>query len=81
VRSELTVPRDVGVNYRIPPPGAVVNEGLLRANMRYPGMAIEFSTDGGLTWSPYTAPMAAPPSILLRARAADGRTSRVARID
>jgi hexosaminidase len=81
VRGELGSRRDVGVNYRIPLPGAIADGGLLRANVRYPGMSIEVSTDGGVTWSLYAKPVAASPSILLRARTADGRTGRVVHVD
>lgn len=35
-----------GVHYRIPPPGAELAEGVLRANIAYPGLEIRFSTDG-----------------------------------
>jgi hexosaminidase len=81
VRGELSSHSDVGVNYRIPLPGAILDGGLLRANVRYPGMAIDVSIDGGVTWSPYARPMPAPPSVLLRARTTDGRTGRVAHVD
>jgi hexosaminidase len=66
-----------GVNYRIPLPGAVVEGGRLKANVRNPGLSIEWSTDGR-NWRAYRGPVridATP--VILRARAADGRTSRV----
>jgi hexosaminidase len=81
VRGELPSPHEVGVNYRIPLPGAILDGGLLRANVRYPGMTIEVSTDGGVAWAAYTTPMTASPKVLLRARTTDGRTSRVAGVD
>ncbi|MFD0855766.1 family 20 glycosylhydrolase, partial [Actinomadura adrarensis] len=46
---------DTGVNYRIPLPGARISGGTLTANVRNPGMAIEYSTDG-VRWLPYTGP-------------------------
>ncbi|WP_131763509.1 family 20 glycosylhydrolase, partial [Actinomadura fibrosa] len=65
-----------GVNYRIPPPGAKIAGGTLAANVRDPGLAIEYSTDGA-RWRPYTGPVAVGASALTRTRAPDGRTSRI----
>lgn len=79
LRGEL--PAAIGVNYRIPPPGAVISAGRLHASVRYPGLAIEYSSDRGATWSAYTAPAAVSPPIALRTRAPDGRTSRIAWVE
>jgi hexosaminidase len=76
LRDEL--PDAVGVNYRIPLPGARLIDGKLHANVRYPGLAIEYSADGGKSWKAYTEPVAAAAGTQLRTKAADGRTSRVA---
>ena len=35
-----------GINYRLPLPGAVVENGTLSANVAFPGLAIRFTTDG-----------------------------------
>ena len=35
-----------GVAYRLPPPGAVVEGGVLSANLPYPGIEIRYTTDG-----------------------------------
>ena len=35
-----------GFNYRIPMPGAVVNDGMLSANIAFPGLTIRCATDG-----------------------------------
>ena len=35
-----------GINYRIPPPGALIEEGFLHANVRYPGLTIRYTLDG-----------------------------------
>jgi hexosaminidase len=66
----------VGVNYRIPLPGGKIEGGRLTANVRNPGMTIEFSTDG-VDWSAYRRPVNVGPYALLRTRAVDGRTSRI----
>ncbi|TDB95729.1 family 20 glycosylhydrolase [Actinomadura sp. 7K534] len=65
-----------GVNYRIPPPGARISGGTLWANVRNPGMAIEYSTDGR-TWRRYGGPARVGAYALTRTRAADGRASRI----
>ncbi|MDC0708659.1 family 20 glycosylhydrolase [Stigmatella sp. ncwal1] len=75
LRDEL--PESVGVNYRIPLPGARLIDGKLHANVRFPGLTIEYSTDDGKTWTAYSEPVAAPQKTLLRTRALDGRSSRV----
>jgi len=35
-----------GYNYRIPPPGCVIQGDTLKANVEYPGLIIRYSTDG-----------------------------------
>jgi len=35
-----------GFNYRVPPPGGIVEEGMLKANVEYPGLNIRYTTDG-----------------------------------
>lgn len=35
-----------GYNYRIAPPGAVIEDGLLKANVAFPGLTIRYSEDG-----------------------------------
>lgn len=35
-----------GYSYRIPPPGAVIRNGLLHANVAFPGLIIRYSTNG-----------------------------------
>ncbi|RJL31861.1 family 20 glycosylhydrolase [Bailinhaonella thermotolerans] len=67
----------VGVNYRIPLPGGEIRSGTLTANVRNPGLTIEYSTDGR-TWRTYTAPVQVGDRAFLRTKAPDGRTSRVA---
>jgi hexosaminidase len=81
VRHELSLPDRPGVNYRIPLPGAVLEDGSLRANVRYPGMAIEYSTDGGATWKAYVAPTQARPPILVRVKTSSGRAGRAAAVE
>jgi len=35
-----------GYGYRIPPPGAVIENGILKANVAYPGLEIRYTIDG-----------------------------------
>lgn len=35
-----------GYNYRVPAPGAVIENGKLKANVEYPGLIIRYTTDG-----------------------------------
>jgi hexosaminidase len=35
-----------GYNYRIAPPGAVIEAGMLKANTTFPGLIIRYTTDG-----------------------------------
>ena len=68
-----------GVHYRIPPPGAKIDHGQLLANVRYPTMAIEYSTDGGATFADYTGPVAVSGPAWVRARTRSGQVSRLAK--
>ncbi|HET7500001.1 MAG TPA: chitobiase/beta-hexosaminidase C-terminal domain-containing protein, partial [Kofleriaceae bacterium] len=76
LRGELG--HQTGVNYRLPPPGAVITDGVLHASVRFPGLPIELSSDGGRSWTAYTQPVAVSGRIALRTHAPDGRTSRLA---
>jgi hexosaminidase len=69
----------VGVNYRIPLPGGRIEGGVLTANVRNPGMTIEYSVDGR-RWSVYRRAVRVGDRALLRTRAVDGRTSRVSEV-
>ncbi|MEU5882596.1 family 20 glycosylhydrolase [Spirillospora sp. NPDC047279] len=69
-----------GVNYRIPPPGAKLDGGTLTANVRNPGLAIEYSADG-VHWRAYTGPVRAGSAALTRTRASDGRASRLSPVN
>jgi hexosaminidase len=71
---------DVGVNYRVPPPGARIADGRLEANVRNPGLRIEYAPEGR-GWRRYTGPVAVSGAVRVRTRAPDGRTSRVSRVE
>lgn len=46
---------DSGIAWRLPVPGARVANGKLEANISLPGLAIQYSTDGGKSWQRYDA--------------------------
>jgi hexosaminidase len=72
-----------GFHYRIPPPGAVIEGGLLKANIAFPGLMIRYTTDGSepSAYSPrYTEPVAVSGRVKLRAFSASGRPGRMAEI-
>ncbi|HXF94980.1 MAG TPA: family 20 glycosylhydrolase, partial [Gemmatimonadales bacterium] len=68
-----------GIGYRLPPPGAVVEGGVLRANVEYPGLAIHYTTDGRVPTpqSPrYTGPVRVRGPVTLRVFDTRGRGGR-----
>ncbi len=56
VKELLKLERD-GVNVNLPVPGAKVKNGQLVANAAFPHLEIQYSTDGGQSWSEYTSPV------------------------
>lgn len=67
-----------GIAFNLPVPGAVVEAGVLKANSTFPGLTIQYSTDGGTTWADYD--QATPPAVAgnVNVRTVSGnRTSRV----
>jgi hexosaminidase len=49
-----------GYNYRVPPPGASISDGLLHANLEFPGLQIRYTVDGNeptLSSSLYEKPL------------------------
>ncbi len=70
---------DGGVSYRLPPPGAVVEQGLLKANTAFPGLEIRYTTDGSeptIHSNAYTAPVRVHGTIKLETFVVKERHSR-----
>ena len=69
-----------GFNYRIPLPGAELEDGTLRANILFPGLEIRYTTDGSepdKNAALYTGPVQTDASeVQLRAFDTRGRASR-----
>ncbi|MGA0555243.1 family 20 glycosylhydrolase [Larkinella sp. VNQ87] len=70
-----------GYNYRIPMPGAILENGTLKANVEYPGLSIRYTTDGSEPTAQstlYTKPVAVFGNVKLKSFDAAGRSSRTA---
>ena len=51
---ELTKLEKAGIDYRLPLPGAKIENGILAMNIQFPGVALQYSTDGK-NWLDYSA--------------------------
>ncbi|TLV00531.1 family 20 glycosylhydrolase [Dyadobacter luticola] len=70
-----------GYNYRIPMPGAVIENGELKANVELPGLTIRYTTDGSeptVSSTVYKAPIRLVGQIKLKSFDAAGTASRTA---
>lgn len=66
-----------GAAFYLPPPGAIIENGQLLANTSLPGLAIDYSVDGGKNWSAYAgAELVETSAVLVRTRLGKA-TSRV----
>lgn len=77
---ELAKLDTAGIDYRLPIPGAKLEDNILTANIVFPGLTIEYSIDDGKTWLHYEQPVEVSDvqTILVRSHSLDGkRTSRV----
>jgi hexosaminidase len=73
-----------GFNYRLPPPGAVIKEGMLYANIDFPGLSVHYTMDGSEpgTDSPvYTGPVEVSGKVTLRSFDTRGRGSRISVVE
>ncbi|MEA3462921.1 MAG: family 20 glycosylhydrolase [Bacteroidota bacterium] len=69
-----------GYNYRLPPPGAVIKEGKLYANIDFPGLSIRYTIDGtepDLDSPVYLEPVEVTGVVKICAFDTRGRSSRV----
>jgi hexosaminidase len=67
----------LGGDFYLPPAGAKIENGILRANASLPGLMIEVSTDNGASWKTYAGEQSVEtPKVLLRTRLGQA-TSRV----
>jgi hexosaminidase len=73
-----------GVAYRLPPPGAVVEDGVLDARSPFPGLTLRFATDGGSPSADstvFTGPVEVEGEVRVFTSDTRGRLSRVAAPD
>ena len=73
-----------GYHYRIPLPGAVVENGLLKANVEFPGLDLRFTTDGSeptIESSLFAGPVEVSGTVKIRAFDAVGNSSRTSAIE
>lgn len=85
---ELPKLAKAGVQFYLPPPGAVLKDGELTANVAYPGLRIEYSLDQGQSWLSYPAEGLkvqvsglSGGKVLLRTKGPAGNTSRITHTD
>jgi hexosaminidase len=72
-----------GVRYRLPPPGAVVRDGRVSANVAFPGLAIRYTSDGtepDLAAFLFQESISLSPDIKLRSFDSRGRSSRTVNV-
>ncbi len=73
-----------GFNYRLPPPGAVIVEGKLYANIDFPGLVIRYTTDGTepeKNSTVYSGPVEVSGKVMIRSFDTRGRGSRVSVVE
>ena len=70
-----------GYNYRVPPAGGIIENGMLKANVEYPGLKIYYTLDGSepTVDSPlYEGPVKVDDNVVIKIKAIDpsGKSSR-----
>jgi hexosaminidase len=67
----------LGGDFYLPPPGAIIDKGQLLVNASLPGLAIDYSVDGGKNWKAFAgAEIVETSSVMVRTRLGN-TTSRV----
>lgn len=79
---ELAKLEKAGIDYRLPVPGAIVENSVLKMNSQFPGITLQYSVDNGSTWLNYSKPVKVMGDISIRSSSATGeRTSRVTMVE
>jgi len=68
-----------GYNFRVPLPGALVKDGMLYANVQFPGLEIRFTTDGSEPTAQsnlYSKPVKVSGTVKLKSFVQGGKSSR-----
>ncbi|MEN3160234.1 family 20 glycosylhydrolase [Alkalimonas sp. NCh-2] len=71
-----------GVGHYVPPPGAIREQGQIKANHAWPTISIEYSLDQGQSWQRYQEPLSqdANTEVWLRSRSLSEQNSRIIRL-
>ncbi len=72
-----------GYNFRVPLPGAMIKDGILHANVEFPGLEIRYTTNGSeptLQSQLYTQPVKVSGSVKLKSFVVGGRSSRTSEV-
>jgi len=66
------------IDYRLPTVGAVIENGILKANIAFPGLAIEYKDAQSALWKEYRMPAAVQGLVKIRSRSVNRlRTGRI----
>ncbi|MCX8579061.1 beta-N-acetylhexosaminidase [Gilliamella sp. B2717] len=71
----------MGIDYRLPIPGAKIENNQLNANIVFPGLIIEYSTDNGKNWHRYTDPVTIKKGDVVSVRSLSADRKRISRIE
>ncbi|MCK5819674.1 MAG: beta-N-acetylhexosaminidase [Psychromonas sp.] len=75
---ELAKLAKANIYYRLPVPGAIIKNGMLKMNSQFPGFALQYSVDEGKAWVDYTQAVKVEGEVLIRSKSTtDDRTSRI----
>lgn len=72
-----------GYNYRVSPPGAIIEEGKLKANVEYPGLIIRYTIDGTeptINSIQYDGPVNVTGTVSLKSFDTAGKSSRTVQV-
>ena len=70
-----------GLDYRLPTVGAIIENGMLKANIAFPGLAIEYKEEQGTLWKEYRMPVEVEGSVQVRSRSINRlRTGRITNV-
>ena len=73
-----------GFNYRLPPPGGIIQDGKLHANIEFPGLEVRYTTDGSepdINSPVYSGPVETGGPAKLRSFDSRGRGSRISAVE
>ncbi len=78
---ELAKLEKADVDYRLPVPGAMITDGMLKMNSQFPGIDLQYSVDNGKNWVDYQKVVKVSGTVLIRSASATGdRTSRITKL-